>query len=185
MTFDRKGAESMIFEVNKLAVCGYYSPQEVADRLQSALDEIYRLTAQTPVWDKRGAERLADEVAALIWRRMINSDSPAADALLDYREPPSSSRSDRLALFDEVTAERDRLSAELHAATTQEHPCKKGLDAAEAEIDRLARERDRMLAVKAREWEWQLGARGPGVDQKYVQGWNDALEAVAQARSGS
>lgn len=61
-----------------------------------------------PVWsmplDKRCADALADEVAALVRRGVIDSRSPAADALLDYREPPSTPRADRLAALE---AERD------------------------------------------------------------------------------
>jgi len=47
--------------------------------------------------DKRCADALADEVAVLVKRGVIDSRSPAADALLDYRNPPSSPRADRLA----------------------------------------------------------------------------------------
>jgi len=36
--------------------------------------------------DKVGADRLAEEVEVLIERKVIGSRSPAADALLDYRE---------------------------------------------------------------------------------------------------
>lgn len=46
------------------------------------------------------AKRLADEVAVLVKRRVIDSRSPAADALLDFREPPSSPRADRLAALE-------------------------------------------------------------------------------------
>lgn len=45
----------------------------------------------------RAAEALADEVAALVRRGALDARSPAADALLDFRDPPSSPRADRLA----------------------------------------------------------------------------------------
>lgn len=60
--------------------------------------EWYAMTA--PPFDRRAANALADEVAVLVRRQVIDSRSPAADALLDYREPPSSPRADRLALLD-------------------------------------------------------------------------------------
>lgn len=50
----------------------------------------------------RDAGRLADEVDVLIRTRVIDSRSPAADALLDFREPPSTPRSDRLAKLDKI-----------------------------------------------------------------------------------
>lgn len=52
--------------------------------------------------DKRCADALADEVAVLVRRKVIDMRSPAADALLDYREPPTTPRADRLA---EIEAE--------------------------------------------------------------------------------
>ena len=39
-------------------------------------------------FDKRAADHLADEVAKLVERKVIDARSPAADALLDYRDPP-------------------------------------------------------------------------------------------------
>ena len=58
----------------------------------------------------RGAERLADEVAALIQQGRIGSRSAAGDALLDYRNPPRNPRSDRIA---ELEAENEQLRAAL------------------------------------------------------------------------
>lgn len=57
-------------------------------------------------WDRRAADRLADEVAALVRRGKLDSRSPAADALLDYRNPPSSPRADRLAELEQQLAEQ-------------------------------------------------------------------------------
>jgi hypothetical protein len=60
-------------------------------------------------FDKIAAERLADEVAVLVCRGVIDARPPAGDALLDYRSPPPSDRSDRLVNLEaEVqSAERD------------------------------------------------------------------------------
>ena len=53
-----------------------------ARQSSEARDSVYR----------RGAERLADEVAALVKAGKLGSRSPAADALLDFRDPPDVSR---------------------------------------------------------------------------------------------
>lgn len=52
----------------------------------------------------RDADRVADEVAVLVRRHVIDSRSPAADALLDYRSPPSSARADRMAALQQENA---------------------------------------------------------------------------------
>lgn len=65
---------------------------------QKARAEVERL--------KGDGNRLADEVAALVRRKVIDSRSPAADALLDFRDPPSTPRADALA---EARAEVERL----------------------------------------------------------------------------
>lgn len=73
--------------------------------LARALDEIEALTAKgVHLFDKLAADRLADEVDALVRRKVIDMRSPAADALLDYREPPSTPRSDRLADIEDKLA---------------------------------------------------------------------------------
>jgi hypothetical protein len=54
----------------------------------------------------RAAEALADEVAVLVRRGVIDARSPAADALLDFRNPPSSPRADRLAELERLRDER-------------------------------------------------------------------------------
>ena len=61
-------------------------------------------------FDRLGADRLADEVEALVRRGILDARSPAGDALLDYREPPISGRGDRLARAD---ARIEALEAEL------------------------------------------------------------------------
>lgn len=60
----------------------------------------------------RDADRLADEVAVLIRRRMIDARSPVGDALQDFRSPPSTERADRLAMLE------SELSAFRRAALT-------------------------------------------------------------------
>ncbi len=58
------------------------------------------------------ADRLADEVAALVTRRVLDSRSAAADALLVYRETPRTERSDRIAALEAENAKlREALSA--------------------------------------------------------------------------
>lgn len=52
----------------------------------------------------RAAERLADEVANLVVIGKLNARSAAADALLDYRDPPRSERSDRLSDLEQELA---------------------------------------------------------------------------------
>lgn len=59
----------------------------------------------------RDAARLADEVAALVRRGVVDSRSPVADALLDFREPPSTARADRLADRD-ADIERLKIAGE-------------------------------------------------------------------------
>lgn len=69
----------------------------LADQLEAARREIDRLNAQpVRLFDKLCADRMADEIAVLVQRKVISSRCPAADALLDYRDPPQSPRSDRL-----------------------------------------------------------------------------------------
>lgn len=74
-----------------------------------ALAAVARDHLSVSPFDKIGADRLADEVAVLVKRGVIDSRSPAADALLDYRNPPSSPRADRLAELEttRATARRD------------------------------------------------------------------------------
>jgi len=76
--------------------------QRAAERRGIRLAELE--AAGVRLFDQLGANRMADEIDVLIKRRVIDSRSPAADALLDYREPPRTPRSDRLATLE---AERD------------------------------------------------------------------------------
>lgn len=70
--------------------------------------------------DRRCADALADEVDVLVRTRIIDSRSPAADALLDYRNgKPTTERSDRIVALEreletakrELTAARRALEA--------------------------------------------------------------------------
>lgn len=47
-------------------------------------------------FDVRCADALADEVDFLVRSKLVDSRSPVADALIDYRNPPTSPRSDRM-----------------------------------------------------------------------------------------
>ncbi len=84
---------------------------DLAPRLVADVERLEALLAKAPLrsFDSRAADALADEVAVLVTKKVIDSRSPAADALLDYRNPPTSSRADALA------AERER-SGRLEAA---------------------------------------------------------------------
>lgn len=88
-------------------------------------------------FDRNCADKLADEVAVLVRRRVIDSRSAAADALLDYRNPPVTPRSERLseleaqlaaseaghlehqAFAEQLMATNERLGRELAALTTE------------------------------------------------------------------
>lgn len=75
------------------------------DKLRLLADGVDRLALQV-----KYATPMADEVAVLVRRKVIDSRSPAADALLDFREPPSTPRADRLTA---MTTTLDSVVAEL------------------------------------------------------------------------
>lgn len=64
-------------------------------------------------FDELAADRLADEVAVLVTNGYLDSRSAAADALLDYRNPPRSPRSDRLADLERENAELRKIASAL------------------------------------------------------------------------
>lgn len=68
-------------------------------RLLTEIEELHR-RAPRESFDVRCADKLADEVDVLVLRKVIDSRSPSADALLDYRNPPTSPRSDRMAALE-------------------------------------------------------------------------------------
>lgn len=150
--------------------------------LLSALEEA---TKERSTFDRVGADRLADEVAVLVRRGTIDARSPAGDALLDYRDPPSTPRADRLAslesALEEARAEVERLtkrSDEMADALKWERVAFEArrvrLEAAEARADALQAEVENLragicYAVKNREKET---ARADAA-------WRAALEAAA------
>jgi len=71
--------------------------------LRGKLEEARGERNAAQAW-RQCAERLADEVDVLVRRKTIDTRSPAADALLDYREPPSTPRSERLATMESALA---------------------------------------------------------------------------------
>lgn len=93
-----------------------------------------RMKAILGSFDKRCADALADEVAVLVRRQVIDARSPAGDALLDYRNPPSTPRADRLttlqAKVEEMTILIEQANGVL-AKTASER------NAAIAEVERL------------------------------------------------
>jgi len=84
--------------------------QERTAAWQRGNEEIGRLRAEAQEREhallrlSRDGGRLADEVDALIARRVIDARSPVADALLDFRDPPRSPRSCRLAVLEQELA---------------------------------------------------------------------------------
>ena len=96
------------------------------DRLRSQLAQVTAERDKARAW-RQCADHLADEVDVLIRRRVIDWRSPAADALLDYRDPesPTSERSDRI-----LSLEADISSARALA------------DVRGREVERVERERD-------------------------------------------
>ncbi len=93
--------EQAVFQKFLARACARSSSIERAED-RDVLALIRRLDAR--VGD---AARLADEVSVLVRRGVLDSRSPTADALLDFREPPSTPRADRLALLE---GERDALA---------------------------------------------------------------------------
>jgi hypothetical protein len=101
----------------------YAPPSRYSRRADTAavLERLDELLAR-----RRGADRSADEVAALVLRRVIGERSPAADALLDYRDPPRTDRADRLAALDDrslaTAAALARVTARAQAIARVEFP---------------------------------------------------------------
>lgn len=67
-------------------------------------------------FDQLAADRLADEVAVLVHRGHLDARSPAGDALLDYRSPPSSPRAERMARLEAQVLQLEAKIAKLEAA---------------------------------------------------------------------
>lgn len=110
----------------------YSSPRNVVlvlRELRAARDRIDLLTGQLSeattticglvegtvrTFRSRAADALADEVDVLVRRKEIDSRSPAADALLSFRDPPSTERSCRLAALEADVAAKQRGYDDLH-----------------------------------------------------------------------
>jgi hypothetical protein len=78
---------------------GYAAAQAEISLLKETLETTRRrfsVTTGEP-FQFMDAEMLADEVAVLVRKGIVDSRSPVADALLNYRDPPATERSDRLA----------------------------------------------------------------------------------------
>lgn len=107
----RELAETQAYYREQIQMRRITEPQQRIAELETALQSARAALPESP-FDKIGADRLADEVAVLIQRRIIDARSPTADALLDYRETMRTERSDRLATLD---AELETARAELRA----------------------------------------------------------------------
>jgi hypothetical protein len=97
-------------------------------KLTKELEAERAYTAALSPLTKRCADALADEVDALIKTGVIDSRSPAADALLDYREPPSTPRSDRLASLDAEVSEMRSASRDRSAYFAEQQEYVKALE---------------------------------------------------------
>lgn len=92
---------------------------------------------------ERDGGRLADEVAVLVRKRVVDQRSPVADALLDFCEPPASERADRL-----VALERDNvaLRARLQALLDDPRMCGDAATAARAALEAKEKRSESVLA---------------------------------------
>ena len=86
-----------------------------------ALMEPWRVTAQA----------LADEVDVLVRRHIIDARSPAADALLDFRNPPMTPRSDRLTTLE---FQLDEARADLRMALAERRDALSERDEARSQL---------------------------------------------------
>jgi hypothetical protein len=80
---------------------------------QTLINQVRHLQARVPrePFDVRCADAMADAVDVLVRTKVIDARSPAADALIDYRNPPTTPRSDRiLDLESTITELRDLLT---------------------------------------------------------------------------
>ena len=106
--------------------------------LEKDLDATRQYAETFSPFTRRAADALADEVEVLVKTGVIDSRSPAGDALLDYRDPPSSDRADRLeqlqfnydVLAGRLRDVRDRLLDE-----AQKSDCGKMMRAVAEKID--------------------------------------------------
>ena len=79
---------------------GHSFSQPAMNTIGEAFDRAVTGLGLMVTFDMRAADALADAVDVLVQRKEIDSRSPAADALLDYRHPPSTARSNRMAVLE-------------------------------------------------------------------------------------
>ena len=93
------------------------------------------------------AEALAYEVAVLVRSRAIDPRSPAGDALLCYRDPPSSERADRLAAADRKLGALRLLAQKMDGRTIDDAPPEMGHDEASAWVSGQQQAAEAILAL--------------------------------------
>jgi hypothetical protein len=132
-------------------------------RLRTEVEQLSKRPLRT--FDHIGGDRLADEVAVLIRRKAIDARSPAGDALLDYREPPSTERADRMAVLE---TENERLAADVLRLTETARSAAENWMAACRQRDE-ARAESEQLRQRVRDQDEELQAHAQ-------RGWRELLE---------
>jgi rubrerythrin len=95
--------------------------EAVVREWREELDRL-RQTASEQATKVRDADRLADAVAGMVTSGRLSSRSVAADALLDYRNPPRTEQSDLIGKL-EAELEQLRAAARTPADPAPEHVC--------------------------------------------------------------
>lgn len=165
---------------------GAWSPEEIADRtcshiqgLESEMSALQSWVAEMKLQALRAkyAEALADEVAVLVRRKVIDSRSPAADALLDFRDPPSTPRADRMAGLEgghlALQAQVTELTEHLAAADKSAAAAANRAEIARTRVEELEREQSKL--------EKELDARDAVVSD--LESERDALRAQSVRRA--
>lgn len=102
-------------------------------------------------WKLRAADDLADAVAAMVTRRQLDSRSLPADALLNYRNPPRTDRSDYLASREaewQAVADKERERAE-KAEAERDEARRRLFSAAGDDLCRLTQEEIKAMSAGA------------------------------------
>lgn len=127
--------------VNGQSRAAVFAAREIL-RLAERVRELERRDLRS--FDQIGADRLADEVAVLVTRGVLDSRSAVADALLDYREKPRTERSDRLAALEEENlALRSRVIEAEESAETDRQTSNSVFE----RVEQLAKENQRLREV--------------------------------------
>lgn len=100
-------------------------------------NEQRRLLIEFGPFKMRTAEALADEVAAMVRRREIDARCPAADALLDFRNPPERFAPNVQEQLDTALAEQQRLAAEVEEIDVQLQDTQADYGKLEVEVERM------------------------------------------------